>query len=365
MHAAIIIDDERLENEQAMLNRLCVGLMDEGAWLTRIVPEGADVHSESERAVALAARIEYPISVVPWLRAQRRSKIIERFEKSLPDVLYAYGRNAWPLAVELAIELNRPLAFDVWAMSLVGRVPRPRVNLSTCYIAATEAIARHLRRRISPDLVAVVPIGVSMPPETRQDLERSSHAFSIAVLGRCRNLAGYRVAARAIAALTTEFPHIHVIVEIDGPREHEVWRLFRTQGLIQRSSSITRAHAHRHLLTRCDMAVLPESEGEVRTILLELMAAGVAIVAREDPMVGLLVDGRTAAVVKDLRVETWMAAMRRIIAEPQFARELARHSRAWIDQKHRSSRQAHDLFLALEKLMTGGTYRFTGAKTAI
>lgn len=361
MHVAIIIDDERLENEQAMLNRLCVGLIDEGAWLTRIVPEGSDVHSESERAVALAARIEYPLSVVPWMRSQRRARIIERFEKSLPDALYVCGRNAWPLATELAIELKRPLAFDLWAMSLAGRVPRPRAQLSACYIAATDAIARNLRRRVPADLVAVVPIGVSMPPETRDVTDHFADVISVAVIGRCRNIAGYRVVARTMAILAEQFPQIQLIVELDGPREHEVWRLFRVQGLLQRSSSIVRAHAHRQLLCQCDIAVLPEAEGEVRTILLELMAAGVPIVARDDPTLGLLVAGRTASIVKDLRIDSWMDAMRRIISEPQFARQLARNSRAWIDQKHRSSRQAHDLFLTLERTVTGGTYRFAAA----
>jgi glycosyltransferase involved in cell wall biosynthesis len=362
VHVAIIIDDERLENEHVMLNRLCVGLIDEGAWLTRIVPEGSDVHSESERAVALAARIEYPVSVVPWLRAQRRQRIIERFEKSAPDVLYVSGRSAWSLAMELAVELDRPAAFDIWALSLASRVSRPRPGSASCYVAATDAIARQLRRRVPAELVAIIPVGVSMPPEGRGAVEIGQKpSISIAVLGRCRAVGGYRAVARALALLSKEYPQIEIVVEIDGPREHEIWRLFRGQGLLQRTSSIVRVNAHRQLLTRCDLAVIPEADGEVRTIVLELLAAGVPIVAREDPVVGLFVAGRTASVVRDARADSWATAIRRLIAEPKLGQELARHARAWIDQKHRSSRQAHDLFLTCERLMTGGSYPFATA----
>ncbi len=365
MHVAIIIDDERLENEQAMLNRLCVGLIDEGARVTRIVPEGSDSQSEGERAVALAARIEYPINVVPWLRSQRRRRIVEKFERSLPDVLYASGRETWALAIELAAEMDRPLAFDVWGMSLAARVPRLRGrSLHACYVAATEAAAKALRQRVSSDLVATIPIGVSVPPEPFEILDQADRASGIAVLGRCRNPAGYRVVAKALEGVVQRRPQVHIVLELDGPREHEIWRLFRAAGLMSRTSAILRAQVHRQLLTRCDIAILPETDGEIRTVVLELMAAGVPIITRADPAIGLLVPDRTAAVVRDLKPEPWAAAIRRIIAEPQYAADLARNARAWIDQKHRSSRQAHDLFQVLQKVVTGGTYKFTSAVAA-
>jgi len=80
VHIAMIVDDERLEAEQAMLNRLSVGLIGEGARLTRIVPEGNGSDSEWEKAIALASRIVYQRRVVPWMRTQRVRRIIEQMD---------------------------------------------------------------------------------------------------------------------------------------------------------------------------------------------------------------------------------------------------------------------------------------------
>jgi hypothetical protein len=59
MHVAMIIDEERLRQEHTMLNRLAVGLIDQGVRLTRIVPDRLEVEAvwRSEQRIALAEEL--------------------------------------------------------------------------------------------------------------------------------------------------------------------------------------------------------------------------------------------------------------------------------------------------------------------
>src|SRR5688572_2055850 len=130
MHVAFIIDQERLEREQAMLNRLSIGLMVEGVQLTRIVPEAmtGDVIDEGEQRVALVARIEAPMSVLPWMRQARVNTIAEEMSRPLPDILYAVGEMAWTLGIDLGQRLERPVLLDVCSMAQAQSAPRLRVR---------------------------------------------------------------------------------------------------------------------------------------------------------------------------------------------------------------------------------------------
>jgi hypothetical protein len=63
MRVAMVIDEQRLKQEQRLLNRVGVGLMAEGVQLIRIVPEGManEPLDQGERRIALARRIEAPM----------------------------------------------------------------------------------------------------------------------------------------------------------------------------------------------------------------------------------------------------------------------------------------------------------------
>ena len=93
MHVAMIIDEQRLAQEHAMLKRLSVGLMGDGFRITRIVPN--EIASEhvylSEQRVALAERLEVQMKVFPWLRSDRIEQISGSMTRHPPDVVFARG----------------------------------------------------------------------------------------------------------------------------------------------------------------------------------------------------------------------------------------------------------------------------------
>ena len=364
MHVALIYDRKRLLREEPMLNRLCVGVMSEGASIVRVVPEHAASDSELARDLALAKHVSYTPKVVPWFKSHRRDSIVLRFGNQIPDVIYAIGRESWGLAVELSSIIERPVVLDVWSSDLAHSLSsRRKDDRIACYVAATRPIAQVLRRRVSADLVAQISPGVSLPPKSTPVFKKRDDEISIAILGTTTDVAGYRSALQGLATILNDLPQAHVFMELAGKKEHDVWRIVRSEQLLPRVSTFIRAVIHRKLITQCDLVILPESTGEVRTIVLDVMAAGIPIVAREDPILEYLQSHETAVVVKGNSPTAWKTHIEKIITQPLYAQKIAAGARELIKAEYRSSTQAESLYTLLERVMAGGAYRFEIATT--
>jgi len=361
MHVALIIDEERLVHEHAMLNRLSIGLIGEGVQLTRIVPETAPSSAvdEGEQRVALAAKLQLPMNVLPWMRRDRTNRAAEAFGKNLPDVFCAIGESAWKVGLELSKATRRPIVLDVWSARQIKRVPRRRgANLVAGYIAPTQAMASGLRRRVDPGLVCLAPMGVALPTEPRRILADPENAIALAVVGGARDLPAYRAVLMALSGLVRDLPQIHVFLELCGPAEHEIWRFARQVDLLEHVSAITDAARHRALLTRCDVLVMPERYGELRSLTLEAMGYGIPVAAVEDPFLDMLVNGETALLIHHPDAEEWASRIGALLADAERARLVGLGARNRIAADHRSSDQVMRLLGALERVASGGALPF-------
>jgi hypothetical protein len=361
MHVALIVDEERLAHEQPTLNRLAIGLIGDGAQVTRIVPESFVSQSvdRGEQRVALASRIPTPMTVLPWMRADRTSRLAESMEKGPPDVLYAMGERAWDLGRDLARRLERPLAIDVWSADQIRRVPRGRRAAPVAaYVTPTRPMAEALRQRIDADLVCHVPMGVAVPSRARSILAAPDQAIALAIIGTGRDVPAYRALLGGLSRAVQQMPQIQSFIELDGPNEHEIWRHARRLELLENVSALTDASQHRALLTRCDLLLVPEQFGDLRSIMLEAMAFGMPVLAANDPFLDMLEDGTTAAIVEMPDAEAWARQLRRLLTEPETARALGAAGRDRVAAAHRSSDQVAALVETFERITSGGTYRF-------
>jgi len=365
MHVALIIDQERLAQEQSMLNRLCIGLMAEGAQVTRIVPDvmpGENV-GEGEQRVALAARIEAPMRVLPWMRRTRINQIAETLEKSAPDAFYAIGQGAWALGLELAKGIERPLLIDVCSAEQVKVAPRPRVSPRIAgYIAPCHAIAEMLRRRVDTSLVSMVPMGVSLPPGPRPILGQPDQAASLAILGSGRDMQAYEALLRGLSQVVQQIATMQIFVELRGPHEHAIWQRAEQLGLIGSISAIGEASVYRSLLVGCDLMLIPERLGELRSMMLEAMALGMPVIASRDDALDMLSDGETACFVSRPEPAEWSRQTLALLEDPAKARALGLRARQTVTTHHRSSDQVARLMETLERVQSGGPYRFSPAR---
>ncbi|MCA9290199.1 MAG: glycosyltransferase, partial [Phycisphaerales bacterium] len=230
---------------------------------------------------------------------------------------------------------------------------------AAAYVAPTAAMAEILRSRVAPELVTLAPLGVSVPPQARVVLKAPDTSIALAVIGGGRDVPAYRGVLTALSPLVAGAPQIQIVLELRGPRQHEIWQIARQLELLAHLSTLEDAASYRALLTRCDVMIQPETDGEVRSLLLEAMASGLPVVAGAHRALDLLRDGDTASVVVGQDPEAWTQRLRDLVEHPDEARRLGLAGRECVAQQHRSSTQCAALYQTFEAMRSGGAYPFS------
>lgn len=367
MHAAMIIDGDRLQREHGMLRRLAIGMVSEGIELTRIIPvdaSHADVLAD-EQKLALTNRIEIEMPVVPWLRWRRRMQLHSALEKSVPDVIYAVGSDAWPVGLDLAEMFDRPLALDVWCAGQIHRVPTgARAGHIGAYVAATSPIADALRARVPPELVSVVRYGVPMVSQDAVVQDQGDEVKGIAIIGSGRDIPAYRALLTGLSRLLSDMPDIEVFLELRGRREHDIWQHIDRLDLLDRISSLPDAAHHRALFVQVHALVMVERLGEVRSLTLDAMAHGVPIIAAVDHHLDYLVPDETAILVDAEDANAWQQQLHRALTDTAFRHTLMTGAREWVQRRHQSNRHAAALVECLCAVRDGASLPFGRSKSA-
>jgi len=360
MHVALVVDDERLHWEHAAINRLCIALVTEGVQLTRIVPEGImEADPQSEQRMALIRRIGAPLDTLPWTRGTRCARLLKAMDKSRPEVVHVIGERAWGLGLDLGRALDCPVSLELNRQSQVLRVPRGRsARHVAAYLAPTLPIAEALRVRVDSDLVSFVPVGVALPSQAHAPLSEPDAGIAAVILGAARDLAVYRAMLDALARITKRYSQLQLFLELPSRRSHDIWRHAQRVGLLPRLTVISHAGHHRSLVTRCDLALLPQSAGAVRSVTLELMAHGIPIVATPDPWLDYFIEGETATLVSGLDVDEWDQRIGRWLANPEVGQAQGARARHWMTHHRTSSAQAEGLLTTLQRVVSGSSLPF-------
>jgi len=345
MRTALMLNDERLDQERPMFNRLCVGLLAEGIHPVRVVPNDFDRTNEDpeEKRIALLPRIAFPAKVMPWLRGNRVSKLADALERFGVQLIHAAGRDLWPVAIGVAQELERPLVLGVWSLDDAEAAGRFRKIPVSAWLAPSERIGAALRRRVDPGLVSVVRAGVPV--------SAIAPASPVAEPGQCRFIIGLgegnelRAWDRFLGGVqrivdAPGFEDLHVVLEVRGSRGHDIWRRVRDLDLQARVCSLSDAAEHRSLLLSGQGLCLPEPMVALRTIVLEAMARCVPVAAVDTPVLDEFDEETGIAVVGDPDPDSWAAALRRMLEDSEETHRMCRKAWQRIHLHHRSSEYA-------------------------
>jgi glycosyltransferase involved in cell wall biosynthesis len=203
-----------------------------------------------------------------------------------------------------------------------------------------------------------VPMGAPIHEAPRVILDRLPDSIGLAVMGGCEDLRAYDAMLAGLASTVRDFPGAHVVVELCGPRSHDVWRLAQKYELLGSISGIDDAAQHRSLLTQCDVMLLPEQRGVLTSLMLEAMAGGMPVVAREDPFLDVVEDGESGVIVSSDDAQEWARAVHSLLANPERARRLGMEGRRLVGERHGSAQQISRLAATLEWICGSGAYPF-------
>lgn len=357
MQVALIMNSPWLQEELTTLRPLVVGMLAEGVRVIQVLPQSFEASSSSD----FGQKVYWDDSAWSMLRKRRLKQLAGRLEALDVDMVHGLHADVWDgtLALSQALEvpalLTAAAASDViTAAQLWTRTDPSRVG----FAAHTETIAQSLEDRLGSNaLVHVVHPGVHITDMIRpQRIEDQPLCAVISGDGRVDD--HYMAVLEALRSLVNEEPASQFFFDSQGTDQHKLWQIARRLGLLGNISLVPRPLNHRELLLGADALVLPQALGRARGLLLQAMAHDVPVIAREDPWLDFLVEGKTAWTVHEDDPKRWLQLLRSV-ADPKV-KTLTDSAKQYVQAHHLAS-DANVVLLDLYRRLTGETIPFASA----
>ncbi len=310
--------------------RLEIGLAGEGVRVVHAIPLG--VSGASEQGL-FSQTISYDGQPIPFgdrFRVRRLARELDELAGDTPQplsVIHVFGGACWSLARLLADRTGAALALEVWRTGLATRAGHaPWSGLKDAvFLAPDPAIERSLRNA-GASTVRAAPWGVHVGSSCRRILT-DDRLPGIMVIGGGRDTAATSAVLEALAAARKKAADFMVFMDARSARRAGAWGAAERLGLLDRLTLIDELEGRRELLLHGDLFIHPDRAGEQRSILLDAMGAGMAILAAADPNVSFLQEGRTCRLVRSPDTKAWTDAVVDALTDREGSRRLGRS--AW------------------------------------
>ena len=315
----------------------------EGAWLPR-VEACAPVTAFPIRGFARPATLARAAAFARWCRA-RRIAVLQTCD------LYAntFGLPAAAVAaVPVRIGSRRELNPDKTPGQIA--LQRHAYRCAHGIVANSRAAARQLESEgISPDLIQVIPNGVSVERFTPRPVG-GRPVRTILTVANLRTEKAHEVLLAAAAPLCARHPQLQFLVAGDGPRAAELRALAASLGVGAQVSFLGHREDVPALLALADAFVLPSRSEAFPNGAIEAMAAGLPVVAsRVGGLVDLIDEGRTGLLVRPDDPTALGAALESLILSPARAEAMGACARDEVTRRYsfdRMVRGFEDLYFS-------------------
>jgi hypothetical protein len=404
MRVLMLPDADFLRRERAMLDRLEIGMADEGARVLHATPVSSLVAGGGvgETPVVYSTALAWHDRGLPFTLGLRATALVRAMESVAPvdgsvpgerlvDIVHGVGEGAWPMGLAVARRTGAVAALEVWSAAAAERAravwrkhgitggdaaragerggPGAQ-GRAPFFLAAGEALAALLSPVVPAERVAVVPFGVHPGDAERKPMpgpragagagsgSPGARALSLVVLASGEDQGAVREALGAVELIGAQVESVIAFLDAGVAQACRLGggaAQVGAGGLAERVSLVPDLEAHRDLILQADVLILPEARGEHRTLVLDAMAAGCLVVARPDTRVEHLIDGRTAAVARGAGAAGLAEVVLGLAAEPARAEALRQSAWAYIGSERSASRQVMGLRAAFDRALgTGG-----------
>ncbi|MCG3178106.1 MAG: hypothetical protein BIFFINMI_00429 [Phycisphaerae bacterium] len=328
---AVLIDRDAADRYGPWLDSLLLGLVDEGISPMLVGPPGVELAGGIPEH--LLARMILTRSRLPLLRRFIVQPVIARLaDEPVRMVLAASGRLA-DLGARFAAALHVPLAVIVMGEDEVAPAASAGPALQTVF-AGSESLADRVRKRLSAadeKAVQQVSLGVHM------------HEGIAAFAGeRTRGIIGLGSAdPGSLDQLLAAFSHLSdrgydavYFVMGSGSAERRIRRSAQARRLGDRFTLVPDLKRMDRLWPGIDVLVQPEVNRHLDLRLLEAMAAGVAVVARNGGAMNLMADGVNGVELTQGDEAEMTMVLQRLLDEPELGRNIGRNARDYVQSHH-------------------------------
>lgn len=315
-----------------MLQRLEVGLADEGVRVLQALPRSCAERLASDSAAVYTTSVGYHDHGLPFTTGLRARALAEELAKAAPpdtpvgepvgaggltrarlaDVVLVCAapptdngevavEKTWALAGHVARRVGAARTlFEVSSPRMVdaaGRTWRGRGGLAgeIGFLAPDAGLVVELARRVPSQRVRMVPWGVHPGHAARAPIDAAG-TFSLMLLADGSDAAALHSSVQALGQLATLVPGLLVLADaaLGHPRRMGtpgLWALVeRVPSLKGRVSLIAELESRRDLALTADAVLLAGADGRQRSIVFECMARGTIVFAPADALNEALVD---------------------------------------------------------------------------
>lgn len=350
MRAILIIDRDFAHRELRLMRKVAIGLVDAG-WRT-ILALPVDMTQRFADVPGVRV-VGYRDRGVPWTRSLRAREIAEQTDDTSdePGVVHAFGGRGFGIACDVARQLRCPLVLETHARALV---PNAAAVLGEC---SSPGMALVPSPQISSALIAAgvpsasvreVSWGVSSR-DARTDRD-PSEVLGVVLAGTGSDPVVWEAAVRGLALVASRREDFVILADDVATQRAGIDKLVSSLGLSPLFSRIPQLEAERQLVLRADVMLWPDHDGEHRSIILDAMASGVAVVGTEDRDVPAMSDPSVAMLVAGDASE-WAGAVEAMVSDQTRRRELGQRAHEYVAQHHRPSKHVSALLDAYEWML--------------
>lgn len=357
MRVLLLTDGDFATRERTLVERLAFGMMDEG--VRAIIATPRDVIGDD---TGLIERIWYDAPATRLGVARSAGTLSARLaafgladERTPLDVVHALGAGVWGIGARLARIHSAPLVLECWTGSLVRR---------------GLAVARGARAGDSPGVLVQTPsvaLAHAETPGAGVNVEACPwgvHAHGADErTGRTTETLGAVVVAdpsigtklipvlRGVAEVIEAHEAVLVCDAALFRRDRRIWRAARDFGLLPRLSLVADLEARREPALGADLLLWVSTPGEHRSIVLDAMASGVAVVAPADPSCDWAgVPGAMRTVGGGAEGE-WRDAVASLLTDADDRREIGHVAKAWTHSERTASGHVAAQIAVYERLV--------------
>jgi len=335
----VVADGDVVARYGLWAESLLVSLVDEGINPMLVTPgetPAALAATIPERAVA---RFCFPTS--RWALVQHwgsRFLVEQLANEPVRLVLSASGHmaryGAW-----LAEQLGVPLATLVMGEDEVAAAASVSGRLSAAFAGSTP-LADQLTRRLGRGKAGsgegkVVPIelGVHLGAQTAA-FSDPARIPAIMTSGRLDFASHFEQFILAAAQLNDRHCEAIYFVVGSGPAERELRQLARQRNLTARMTFVPELRRMENIFDGMDIYVQPYVPRRLDLRLLEAMAAGVVVIARNGGAVDFVRDGVNGVELTNSDEATLTILMQKLLEEPAIGRQLGDQARQFVQANH-------------------------------
>jgi len=361
MRVLILVDARFAVHERALIERVIVGLAQEGVQTQVVLPKdrhleesGFDLLSEpiwyADRGLALTQRIRAN-QVARFVIKEQTTKESDQ-SAGVIDIVHVFGGSAWPMGRELARILGAGVVFDVWRAGLIDSARALHLNEAdrALFLVPEKSFEASLTKGGLGQQVQLAQWGAQVPPEPSQ-IFREGKMSSIVLMSSGRQKEQCIAAFDGIADSIERFPDTMIFANLEVVERAGLWARVLDRELENRFTIIDRSEDRRDLLLRCDMMVYPDTLHEERTLLLDAMGTGIAIVAGNDQYIAPIHDSPGVCVVERPGRSDWADRLTRCLSDIESTRKGGLEAREYVVKNRRVAQYITSILDAYQGLV--------------